>query len=65
MMYLFEGDNPMDIVYTAIRGAFAFLSNLDDYWFGADSFWILLVSIFVLGTVIILITGDSGFDDYD
>lgn len=49
--------------------AFAFLKYMiPDYFFGGVSFWNILLSIFIIGTIISLITGDDSDivdDDYD
>lgn len=49
--------------------AFAFLKYaIPDYFFGGVSFWNILLSIFIIGTIISLITGDDSDiidDDYD
>ena len=40
--------------------AYAFLKYMvPDFIFGSDSFWTVLVSIFIIGTIINLITGED------
>ena len=49
--------------------AYAFLKYMiPDYFFGGVSFWHILLSIFIIGTIISLITGDDSDivdDDFD
>lgn len=49
----------LDFIRDNLYRAYEFFVSLPDLFFGTDSWWTILLSIFVIGTIINLITGED------